>query len=514
MMRSPFVILAFNFTLLLFSASPAPAVADQSPRPNVVIILADDMGLGDVTALNRQSRIPTPHLDKLARQSLVFTDAHAAGSYCVPSRYGLLTGRYMWRTRLGSGGNLANFAGTLIEPGRKTVANLMQDAGYQTGLVGKWHQGLDWKLHDESEREQIRVDPNYQNFKNIDFAFPALKGPKDYGFAYSFGTAGSAEMNPAAFIENNRVTVIPTLTTKQAKKIHGEWFGRDDNIIAEGYTMDRLVPTLSHKACEFVETAVRTKPDQPFFLYYAMTTPHNPIVPNQEFVGKSKAGTYGDFIVELDHHVGRLLSKLDELDIADNTLLFFTSDNGPVDRTRGYPQRWVRGDTQIYGHDSTGDCRGWKGGLEEGGHRVPFLVRWPDKIKPGERCSTTIVFNDVLPTLAEILNVKLDSNTAEDGVSFYPALTGAARPVSFHKAIIHNHHNGTFAVRQGSDKLMIKGPKTIEEVLNERVPVTFQLYDLDQDIAESTDVADKHPEKVKQMHALLKQYVKAGRSTD
>jgi arylsulfatase A-like enzyme len=228
-----------------------------------VIILADDMGYGDVTALNADSRIPTPHLDQLARQSLTFTDAHAAGSYCVPSRYGLLTGRYMWRTRLGSGGNLANFAGTLIEPGRKTIANLMQDAGYQTGLVGKWHQGIDWKLHDESERAQIRVDPNYQNFKNIDFASPALKGPRDFGFDYSFGTAGSAEMNPAAFIENNRVTVIPTMTSAQAKAQHGEWYGRDDNIVAAGYTMDRLVPTLSHKACEFVESAVRTKPDHP-----------------------------------------------------------------------------------------------------------------------------------------------------------------------------------------------------------------------------------------------------------
>ncbi|QDT92159.1 sulfatase family protein [Gimesia algae] len=513
-MRRLIITLVCCFMLMSFIESTELSAADQSPRPNVVIILADDMGLGDVTALNRQSRIPTPHLDQLARQGLVFTDAHAAGSYCVPSRYGLLTGRYMWRTRLGSGGNLANFAGTLIEPGRRTIANLMQDAGYQTGLVGKWHQGIDWKLHDESEREQIRVDPNYQNFKNIDFAAPALKGPKDYGFAYSFGTAGSAEMNPAAFIENNRVTVIPTLTTEQAKKIHGEWFGRDDNIIAEGYTMDRLVPTLSNKACEFVETSVRAKPDQPFFLYYAMTTPHNPIVPNEEFVGKSKAGTYGDFVVELDHHVGRLLSKLDELGIADNTLLFFTSDNGPVDRTRGYPQRWVRGDTQIYGHDSTGDCSGWKGGLEEGGHRVPFIVRWPDKIKPGEQCATTIVFNDVLPTLAEMLNVNLDSNTAEDGVSFYSALTGESRPVSFHKAIIHNHHNGTFAVRQGPYKLMVKGPKTINEVLDNSVPVKYQLYDLDQDIAESTDISGKHPEKVMQMHALLKQYVKAGRSTD
>ncbi|TWT60685.1 sulfatase family protein [Rubinisphaera italica] len=511
-MRTLSITLICCLTLLLLFLASAVSAAAQPRQPHVVIILADDMGLGDVTALNKYSQIPTPNLDKLARQSLVFTDAHAAGSYCVPSRYGLLTGRYMWRTRLGSGGNLANFAGTLIEPGRKTIANLLQNAGYFTGLVGKWHQGLDWKLHDESEREQIRVDPNYQNFNNIDFASPAMKGPKDYGFNYSFGTAGSAEMNPAAFIENNRITVIPTMTSAQAKAKHGEWYGRDDNIVAEGYTIDRLVPTLSNKACEFVETAVRTKPDQPFFLYYAMTTPHNPIVPHKEFVGKSSAGTYGDFVVELDYHVGELLQKLVDLGIVDNTLVIFTSDNGPVNRTKGYSQRWVRGDTMIYGHDSNGPCSGWKGGLEEGGHRVPFLVRWPAVIKPGEQCSTTIVFNDVLPTLAEILDISLDNTTAEDGVSFYQALKGESRPVSFHKAIIHNHHNGTFAVRRGPYKLMIHGPNTIDEVLNDSVPVSFTLYNLDQDIEETTDISKQNPEQIRQMHALLKQYVKASTS--
>lgn len=509
-------LLMFLFCCLTIVMSSKPtrlsAAEVQANRPNVVIILADDMGYGDVTALNQQSRIPTPNLDKLARQGVTFTDAHAAGSYCVPSRYGLLTGRYMWRTRLGSGGNLANFAGTLIEPGRKTIADILKAAGYQTALVGKWHQGIDWKLNDESEREQIRIDPNYQNFSNIDFTVPALKGPKDYGFAYSFGTAGSAEMNPAAFVENNRVTKIPTLTSAEAKAKQGEWYGRDDNIVAEGYTMDRLVPTLSNKACEFVETVARSHPDQPFFLYYAMTTPHNPIVPNQEFIGKSRAGTYGDFVVELDFHVGRLLQKLDTLGIADNTLVFFTSDNGPVDRTKGYRQRWVRGDTQIYGHDSNGPCTGWKGGLAEGGHRVPFLVRWPATIKAGQQCDTMIVFNDVLPTLAEMLDVKLDDRTAEDGVSFYPALTGETRPVSFHGAIVHNHHNGTFAIRQGPFKLTVRGPKTIADVLDESVPVTYELFNLDQDIEETTDIAGKHPDQVSKLHALLKQYIKTGRS--
>lgn len=489
------------------------AAPSESSRPNIVIILADDMGYGDVAVLNSRSRIPTPNLDRLAGEGLVFTDAHSAGSYCVPSRYGLLTGRYMWRTRLGSGGNLANLAGTLIEPGRKTLADVLREAGYFTGLVGKWHQGIDWKLRDESAREIIRVHPNYQDFENIDFASPALKGPRDFGFDYSFGTAGSAEMNPATFIQNNRVTVIPTLSSQAAKDKYGEWFGRDDNIVADGYTMDRLVPTLSNKACEFVETATRTRSDQPFFLYYAMTTPHNPIVPNKEFVGKSRAGTYGDFVVELDHHVGRLLQKIADLGVDENTIVIFTSDNGPVNRTKGYRARWVRGDTGIYGHDSNGPFSGWKAGLQEGGHRVPFFVRWPERVKPGGRCATTILFNDVLSTLAEMLNVRLDGNTAEDGESFLPALIGGECPTSFHEAIVHNHSNGTFAIRKGAFKLTVNGPKTVAQVLDDAVPVSFELHDLAKDIEETTDVSANHPQMVTEMHDLLKKYVREGRST-
>jgi arylsulfatase A len=511
--RRTLFTLASCLVLLVAALGDVSAAPGNAPRPNVVIILADDMGYGDVGVLNPDSRIPTPNLDGLAKQGLIFTDAHSAGSYCVPSRYGLLTGRYMWRSRLGAGGNLANFAGTLIEPGRDTLADVLQGAGYLTGLVGKWHQGIDWKLRDESAREVIRSHPNYQEFRNIDFASPVLKGPKDFGFNYSFGIAGSAEMNPSTFIQNNRATVVPTLSSQEAKGKYGEWFGRDDNIVAKGYTMDGLVPTLSKKACDFVETATRTRPDQPFFLYYAMTTPHNPIVPNPEFVGTSRAGGYGDFVVELDHHVGRLLSRLTELGIEKNTIVIFTSDNGPVDRTRGYRQRWVRGDTAVHGHDSNGPFSGWKAGLQEGGHRVPFFVRWPERVKPGEECTTTILFNDVLPTLAEMLSIKLNKDTAEDGQSFFTALTGQSRPGSFHEAIVHNHSNGTFAIRKGAFKLTVHGPKTTEQIVDITFPASLVLHDLSIDIEETTDVSGKYPGTVKEMHALLRKYVREGRST-
>lgn len=505
--------LVFLLRLLLATAAASTGLGeDRAQQPNIVFILADDMGYGDVGAYNRDSRIPTPHLDRLAAEGLMFTDAHSA-SYCVPSRYALLTGRYLWRTRLGSGGNMANFAGTLIEPGRVTLPAMLRQAGYFTALVGKWHQGIDWKLHDESERATIHTHPNYQNFDNIDFASPALKGPKDFGFDDSFGTAGSAEMNPSTFIENNRVKVLPTLTTAQVREKRGEWYGRDDNIIAEGYSMDALVPTLSAKALEVVEKAARDQ-RRPFFLYYAMTTPHNPIVPNRAFAGTSRAGTYGDFVVELDHHVGLLLQKIAELGIERDTLVFFTSDNGPVNRTRGYRQEWVRGDTQIYGHRSNGPFSGWKGGLQEGGHRVPFIARWTGKITAGETCPTTISFTDLMPTLAELLRLQLDRDTAEDGVSFYPALQGSRWPASFHEAIVHNHSNGAFALRQGNYKLTVKGPETNDQIVDDSHPASFVLHDLTADPGETTDISSRHPQIVEDMHALLKRYVRAGRSDD
>lgn len=488
---------------------------NKKQNPNIIIILADDMGHGDVGILNSDSRIPTPNLDKIAREGMIFTDAHSGGSYCVPSRYSLLTGRYMWRTKLGSGGNLSNYAGTLIEPGRLTIAEMLKNAGYYTGMVGKWHQGIDWKIFDESARDSIRSDPNYQNYKNIDFSSPVLKGINDYGFDYSFARGGSAEMNPCTYIENNKVISIPVYTTEEIKQKYGEWYGRDDNHIAEGFTMEGLVPILSNKACEFIESACKSKSDKPFFLYYALTAPHNPIVPNQEFYGKGYAGAYGDFIFELDYYVGKVLNKLKELGIDKNTIVIFSSDNGPIDITKN-PERWIRGDKNIYGHISNSPFSGWKGSLLEGGHRVPFFIRWPDHINSGEKCSTTIVFNDILPTLAEMLGIELDNNVAEDGKSFFRAITGEERPQSFHEAIVYNTsiRRGTaaFAIRKGNFKLFVEGPQTNSDMLDDSILVNFVLYDLENDIKETTNIAGEYPKQVAEMHELLKKYIAEGKS--
>jgi arylsulfatase A-like enzyme len=480
-------------------------------KPNIIIILADDMGHGNVEVLNSESRIPTPNLNRLAEEGIIFSDAHTSSAVCTPTRYGLLTGRYSWRTRLKSG-VLGHYAGTLIEPERKTIADILKKEGYYTGMVGKWHLGIDWKLHDESEDKLRRTDPAYFNYENIDFTVPATKGINDYGFDYSFAIAGSAEMNPAAFIENNKVTSPPVYTVEQIKEKNGEWYGRDDNNIAEGYSMEKLVPTFSKKACEFVENAVSSHPGKPFFLYYPLTTPHNPIVPNYEFYGKSKAGAYGDFVFELDHHVGKLMDKLRELGIEQNTIVIFTSDNGAIDITKN-AERWIRGDRYIYGHLSNAPYRGWKTQRYEGGHRVPFFIKWPEKIEPGQTCATTICLNDIFPTLADMLNVKLDNNTAEDGKSFWSVITGKSRPSSFHEAIVHHSYDGQFAIRRGSYKLIIDGPKTPDQFLDDSLPVSYSLYDLSNDIKETTDISENHPELVKELHDLLKKYIKDGRSS-
>ena len=482
----------------------------EPEKPNIIIILADDMGHGNVEVLNRESRIPTPNLNRLAGEGIIFTDAHTSSAVCTPTRYGLLTGRYSWRSRLKSG-VLGHYAGTLIEPGRKTIADVLKKEGYYTGMVGKWHLGIDWKLHDESDEKLRRTDPAYFNFENIDFTVPATKGINNYGFDYSFAIAGSAEMNPAAFIENNKITSPPVYTTDEIKEKNGEWYGRDDNNIAEGYSMEKLVPTFSKKACEFVEKAVSSHPDKPFFLYYPLTTPHNPIVPNYEFYGKSKAGAYGDFVFELDHHVGKLMDKLRELGIEQNTLVIFTSDNGAIDITKN-GERWIRGDRNIYGHLSNAPYRGWKTQRYEGGHRVPFFIKWPEKIKAGESCSTTICLNDIFPTMAEMLHVKLDSNTAEDGKSFWSILTGKNQPSSFHEAIVHHSYDGQFAIRKGNYKLIIDGPKNPGQFLDDNSPVSYTLYDLSNDLKETTDISENHPELVNELHDLLKKYITDGRS--
>lgn len=480
----------------------------ESKNPNIIIILADDLGHGDVEALNPESRIPTPNLNKLAREGLIFTDAHTPSGVCSPTRYGLLTGRYCWRTRLTSG-VLWDYAGTLIEPDRKTIAGILQENGYYTGMVGKWHLGIDWKLFDETAADMITKETRYSDYSNIDFHSPVKRGINEYGFHYSFAIAGSANMTPFTYLENNKVTGLPEYTTEEVRQETGEWYGSEGHV-AKGFRLEDNLPNCSAKAIEFIENAIRQYPEKPFFLYYPLVSPHTPVVPNEAFIGKSKAGAYGDFIVETDFYIGELMTKLKELGIDKNTMIIFTSDNGPEnDRFRNMK---TKGDMNTHGQKSQAPYRGWKRERWEGGHRVPFFLYWPGLISTGDKCSTTICLTDVMPTIAELTGTILPENSAEDGKSFYKAIIGKDRPESFHEAIVHHEGNGSFAIRMGRFKLIIDGPRTPSLLLDEQVKKSFMLFDVTNDIREESEISSFHPDVVQQMFEILKKYVREGRS--
>jgi len=476
-------------------------------KPNIVLILADDMGYGDIQAYNTKSKIPTPNLNKLAHEGVRFTDAHTPSSVCTPTRYGLLTGRYCWRSRLKSG-VLWDYAGTLIEKDRLTVAQMLKDEGYRSGIVGKWHLGIDRSLKNESEKHQMKTHQEYRHFENINFYQPFERNINYYGFDYSFAVAGSSNMNPLTFIENDHVTKIPTIPTPTSGPEKG-LYGRGGHM-AKGFKFESLLPTFTDKACKFVEQSIEQHPDNPFFLYFALTSPHTPIVPNKEFVGKSDAGAYGDFVSETDFCVGKLMKKLKLLGVDNNTLVIFASDNGPENDNVRCNE--TRGDKSKHGHVSQTPFRGWKRELEEGGHRVPFICRWHDRVKAGSTCETTICLTDFMPTVADIIGTKLPENAAEDGISFLPAILGKEEPGSYHNGIIHHHIRGLFAIRKGNYKLIVLGPDTPEKLLKKE-PDMFFLYDVKNDVKEQNNLADKKPEIVRQLYELLKQHVQQSRST-
>lgn len=481
---------------VLFSKSLASV--RKSELPNIVFILADDMGYGDVSSLNSKSKIQTPSIDRLVAEGVTFTDAHTNSGVCTPTRYGIITGRYCWRSRLKSK-VLWNYAGCLIEKDRLTLPQMLKRSSYRTAMVGKWHLGIDWHLKDESKNE-LRRAARYDDYDNIDFESKVDYGINDYGFEYSFSIAGSANMTPFTFLENGKITSVPTLKTPEG------WIGSSGHM-APGLKIENLLPTFTQKSCEFLESASKDK--TPFFLYLALNSPHTPVCPNQEFIGKSGAGAYGDFVVETDYRIGQVMNKLRQLGIEDNTLVIFTSDNGPeIDRTR---EKKTKGDKSKHGHVSQSPYRGWKRMLYEGGHHVPFICRWPKTIDGGRKCKTTICVTDVMTTFAELTEQKLAHDDAPDSKSFLPAMLGVKMPESFHEAIVHHQASGEFALRKGDYKLIVRGPKTPKEFLG-KIPEKYELYNLKNDIAEEHDICEVQPELIKEMYQILRKYISSDRS--
>ena len=458
------------FALLALYAS---AIAADT-KPNIIYILADDLGYGDVHCLNPQrGKIKTPSLDKLASQGMTFTDSHSGSSVCTPTRYGVLTGRYAWRTRL-QGGVLDGYVEPLIAADRLTVPALLKQNGYHTAAIGKWHLGFTIEGADKSGKgKKVKGE-------GAPLGAVTHDGPTTRGFDEFFGFH-HARMMKSVF-ENDRVAQF-------IEPVH-------------------ILPALVKHTDGHI--AARARAGQPFFIYLALNSPHTPIVPSKEWQGRSGLGDYADFVMETDWAVGEVLASLEKAGVADNTLVFFTSDNGCSKAAKI---------TQLeeQGHYPSAQFRGSKADIWDGGHRVPFFVRWPGRVKAGSQCAQLICHTDLLATCAEIVGAKIPDNAGEDSVSILPALLGTDKE-AIHAAVVHHSISGKFAVRQGHWKLELcpgsggwSSPKD-DEAKKLGLP-DIQLYDLSTDIGETKNVQSGRPDIVEQMSRLLNETIANGRST-
>jgi len=455
------------------------ALAADPARPNIIYILADDLGYGDVQCFNpEQGRIKTPNIDRLAEQGMAFTDAHAGASVCTPTRYGILTGRYAWRTRL-QRGVLSNYDKPLIAPDRLTLPGLLKQQGYHAACIGKWHLGF--TVEEEAEGNNRRQDLKDEgSFAGAPLGSLTTNGPVTRGFDYFFGFHHSRMMKP--LFENERVTRLIEPVD--------------------------MLPTLTRRAAAYVEE--RAKTGAPFFLYLALNSPHTPIAPAREWQGKSGLGDYADFVMETDWAVGEVLAAVDKAGIAADTMVVFTSDNGcsPAADVEGLEKQ---------GHYPSAQFRGYKADIWEGGHRIPFLVRWPGHVKPGSASDQLICLTDFMATCADLLGLTLPDAAGEDSVSLLPALLGtASQPLR--EAVVHHSISGRFSIRQGPWKLELCAgsggwaePRD-SQATRQGLPAV-QLYHLADDIGEQRNLEAGRRDVVTRLTALLEQHVANGRST-
>ena len=514
---SPFPEMNFAFLFIIVAVASSAWAAGE--KPNIVVILADDLGYGDVGCYNAESKVPTPNLDRLAREGMRFTDAHSASTVCTPSRYSLMTGRMCFRT--GYRGGVFTGAGgpSLIEKERITLPGMLRDQGYATGCVGKWHIGLTFQTQDGKPVHEVKVDGNAKEVarvKLIDFSKPITDGPVHRGFDNFFGTACCPGTDWLyAFIENDRVPVPPDhLLDALALPKHAYANDCRRGWVAPGFDHELLDMMFLAKSKAWLEQQVQREPTKPFFLYHAMQAVHLPSFAAPQFQGKSNAGPHGDFIVELDFIVGELLATLRKLGVADNTLIIFSSDNGPETTSVVH----MRVD---HNHDPARPWRGVKRDNWEGGHRVPLIVNWPGRIKPGVS-EATVCLTDIIATCAAITGANLPANAAEDSFSFLPALTGTPSTTPQRDYTLHQTISLAMAIRRGAWKYLDhrgSGGNGYDkgELLPFALPDTAptapgQLYNLKTDPGETTNLYFKHPEIVKELKTLLEDSKASGQT--
>jgi len=459
-------------------SQPESPESDVEQSPNIVLILADDMGLGDVGAYNAASKIPTPAIDNLAASGMRFTDAHSPSAVCTPTRYALLTGRYSWRSSMKSG-VLKGYSPMLIDTARSTIASMLREQGYATAAIGKWHLGLG-------------------DAEVTDYSKPLTPGPNDVGFDYFFGIPASLDMPPYTFIENDRI-----LTSFDGDEVGESGRRRDGGDgywhagpIARDFAHIDVLPQVTVRSVDYIRQQAAANSDKPFFLYVPLNAPHTPWLPLPEFVGKSQAGIYGDFVAQVDDTVNQILNALEETGVAEQTIVVFATDNGA---------RWSPEQHERWDHEANLHYRGQKADVFEGGHRVPLLVSWPGHIAADTKSPYITTFTDLYATFAEVAGAKPGPDEAVDSETILPVLLGQEH--GLRSPIVNHSAQGLFAIRDGDWKL-IEGlgsggftkPSTVEP--EEGGPVG-QLYNLADDPSETTNLYLERPDVVERLTLLL-----------
>ena len=460
--------------------------------PNIVYILADDMGYGDVSILNEKSKISTPHIDSLGREGIRFTDAHAVCSVCTPSRYGIMTGRYPIRTATKSA-VLNGYQPLILEPNRLTVAQMLREKGYDTAVFGKWHLGVNWVDKSGNALTEPRSNDVGQR---VDFTKPFTAGPLTSGFDRYFGIVASLDMHPYVFVENDKVTELPTAIKQNDPARPGP--------AGELFEPVQVLPAITEKAVAYIEAHAAGKDAKPFFLYMPLNAPHTPLVPTEQWKGKNILGDYGDFCMQVDDTVGQILAALKRSGLSENTLVVYTSDNGFATYLK--PEKY-----EAQGHFPSYIYRGYKAQIYEGGHRLPLLVRWPGKIKPNTVCDRLVSLIDLMRTCADIVEYPLPDDAAEDSISMLPLFAGEFSEKSRTEHISISPDNRVM-FRQNHWKLIVSATAGANPVNPNMKPVC-ELYDLAADPSEKADIANENEERVASMMKDLQTTYDKGRST-
>ena len=493
--------LCFLLSLLAVSVTTAEESERKTSKPNIVIILTDDLGYGDVSFLNAESKVKTPHMDVLAEAGVWATDAHSPSTVCSPSRYAMLTGRYAWRHKPVRAGRLNPWKESVILEDRVTLPKMLKTKGYATACIGKWHLGFEWpwKGGEKPPESVIGRNTSTARCEHFDWSKPIKGGPLGAGFDYYFGD-DVPNFPPYAFIENDRLACDPVdidarpLNKQVLRKggyFHGTGPGEKD------WRLEKVMPTITAKAVDYIRE--QSKSSDPFFLFFSTTSPHTPIVPVKQFQNTTQAGPYGDYIAQTDEAVGQIVAALKAAGVYQDTLLVVSSDNGPAP--------FMRELIQTHQHNPSGSLRGLKRDLLEGGHRVPFLASWPKGgIKDGRRVDPILSLTDLFATFAGIVGVPLEEGVAEDSLDILPSLS-AGKPVR--TELVYHASNGRLGLRQGDwAYLRPKGntpePEWFQQYWQgDSLDAPALLFDLSADLAQKKNLHDQHPERVKQMEQRL-----------